>query len=185
MAVRPSMTYIIAFVRDLINDPSGVNSHFTDQQIQDRLDLNRLDLYNSCLKSQDTLTTDGRIEWHDFFARLPVWETDYVIQQSDGDLAVPDVAEPLIGKFHYNDNQIQPLSIIGKVYNVYGVAGTLMTMWIAEIRSQVVSWTADGTTITRLGQISAMQKLSDKYFQMAWGWGGSTQVKRVRKDLRN
>lgn len=185
MAVRPSMSYIITFVRDLVNDNPGASQQFTDQQIQDRLDLNRLDLYNSDLKSQDTITTDGTVEWHDFFARLPMWETDYVIQQIDGDLATPDVAEPLIGKFHYTAHQDEPLMITGKVYNVYGVAATLMTMWIAEIRSQVMSWTADGTTVTRIGQIGAMQRLADKYFQMAWGWGGSTQVKLVRKDLRN
>lgn len=188
MAVRASMEYIIAFVRDLINDPSGDNAKFTDQQIQDRLDLNRLDLYQSELREMETINPDdGHIEWHDFFARLPFWETDYLIQEVNGEI-VPDadVAEPLIGKWHWDEEQIYiPYVITGKVYNVYGVAATLITMWIAEIRSQIQSWTADGTTIQRTGQIKNMQDLAATYWGMAWGWGGSTQVKLVRKDLRN
>ncbi len=185
MAVRPSMSYLITFVRDLINDTAGASQQFTDQQIQDRLDLNRLDVYIEDLREVDTLTSSGTIEWHDFFSRLPFWETDYLIQQLDGDTSTPNTAEPLIGKFHYNTHQAEPLVITGKVYNVYGVAATMMTMWVAEIRSQVTSWTADGTTVQRTGQIRTMQDLASKYYAMAWGWGGSTQVKLVRKDLRN
>lgn len=186
MAVRASMSYIITFVRDLINDPAGASQIFTDQQIQDRLDLNRLDVYAQELREADTLATDGTIEWHDFFSKLPVWETDYVIQQLDGDLVTPDVAEPLIGKFHFNAEQIEvPLVITGKVYNVYGVAATMVTMIIAEQRAQIMSWTADGTTVTRIGEIQNLQRLAEKYYAMAWGWGGSTQVKLVRRDLKN
>ena len=184
MPVRSSMAYIITFVRELLND-TVVTPKFTDQQIQDRLDLNRLDLYGSDLKAGDTLDTDGTIDYKDFFARLPFWETDYVIQKLGGALNPPDTAEPLIGKFSYTTHQQEPLIITGKVYNVYGVAATLMTVWIAEIRSQIQSWTADGTSIQRIGQVKNMQDLASKYAQMAWGWGNSTQVKLVRKDLRN
>lgn len=185
MAVRSSMAYLITFVRELINDPSGANEEWSDQQIQDRLDLNRLDLYQSPLKSADTLMSDGTIEWHDHFARLPFWETDYTIQQLDGDEVTPDTAEPLLGKFAFDANQIEPLVITGKVYNLYGVAATLMTMMAANLRNQIVSWTADGTTVTRIGQIQSVQKQAEKYYAMAWGWGGSTQIKLVRRDLRN
>lgn len=185
MPVRSSMAYIITFVRELINDPAGASQKFTDQQIQDRLDLNRLDLYGDVLKSADTLDTDGTIDWKDFFARLPFWETDFFIQKISGVANAPTSSEPLIGKFTYATNQTEPLIITGKVYNVYGVASTLMTMWIAEIRGQIQMWSADGTTVQRIGQIKDMQNLAAKYAAMSWGWGNSTQVKLVRKDLRN
>ena len=61
----------------------------------------------------------------------------------------------------------------------------MVTMIIDEQRAQLMSWTADGTTVTRIGQISSMQKLAEKYYAMSWGWGNSTQVKLVRKDLKN
>lgn len=185
MAVRPSMEYIITFVRELIQDPDDGTPQYTDQQIQDRLDLNRMDLYNDCLKPRDTRTTAGAIEWHDFFARLGFWETDFQIQEVNGTNKTADVAEPLIGKFHFNDHQPTPLMISGKVYNVYAVAATLMTMWISSLKQQITSWTADGTTITRIGQIRTMSGLADDYRSMAWGWGDYNQIKLVRKDLRN
>lgn len=183
MAVRPTMAYIITFVRELINDTSGTPK-FTDQQIQDRLDLKRLDLYADPLKAADTLDTDGTIDWKDFYARLPFWETDFTIQKLGGTVVAPTTSEPLIGKFSYAVAQTEPLVITGRVYNVYGVASTLMTVWIAELRSQIQSWTADGTTVQRIGQIKNMQELAAQYASMAWGWGNSTQVKLVRKDLR-
>ena len=185
MAVRSSMAYIITFVRELIEDPAGASQKFTDQQIQDRLDLNRLDLYQSDLREVDNLMTDGTIEWHDFFASYPFWETDYQIQKVNGVNVTANTAEPLIGKFHFTTHQSTPLIITGKVYNVYGVASTLLTMWIAEVRSQIQMWTADGTTVQRIGQISSMQGLAAKYASMAWGWGNTTQIKLVRRDLRN
>lgn len=185
MAVRSTMSYIITFVRDLIQDDAGANQQFTDQQIQDRLDLNRLDLYVDELKEADTINSAGQIIWLDWFARFPFWETDYLIQEINGVTSTPDVAEPLIGKFHYNVNQVHPLIISGKVYNVYGVASSLLTSWTATIRSQISSWTADGTTVQRTGQIKNMTDLANKYSQMSWGWGDSTQIKLVRRDLRN
>lgn len=185
MAVRPSMEFIITFVRELIGDPDDGNSQYTDQQIQDRLDLNRMDLYRDKLKSADTLTETGYIEWHDFFARLPFWETDFQIQEVDGTSKTPDVSEPLIGKFHFNDHQPTPLVISGKVYNVYGVAATLLTVWSSTLKNQISSWTADGTTISRIGRIKSFNDLSSQYRSMAWGWGDYNQIKLVRKDLRN
>lgn len=185
MAVRPSMEYIITFVRELINDPDDGNSQYTDQQIQDRLDLNRMDLYRDKLKSADTLTETGYIEWHDFFARLPFWETDFQIQEVDGTNKTADEAEPIIGKFHFDDHQPTPLVISGKVYNVYGVAANLLTVWASSLKSQISSWTADGTTVTRIGQVKSFNDLAATYRAMAWGWGNYSQKKLVRKDLRN
>lgn len=185
MAVRTTMAYLIQFVRDLLNDLDPTNYKFSDQQIQDKLDLARLDLYMSPLHVVDQLAANGFIEWHDFFCRLPFVENDFTIQLTSGPFVTPDVAETLIGKFHFNANQTMPsMYINGKVYNVYGVGATLMDMWVADIRSQISSWTADGTTVQRAGQIKSMQSLADRYRGMAWGFGNSTQIKLRRRDLK-
>lgn len=189
MAARASMTEIIAFVRELIQDPAGADQKFTDDQIQMRLDMTRLDKYQACLHSADTLTPLGSIEWHDFFAKAPsgYWESDYIIQKVNGELAPPDTAELAIGKFHYIDHQPTPLVITGRVYNVYGVAVKLLTTWKLDLRSQISSWTADGTTVQKANQLATMADLIASYAGMAWGWGGGaySQIKLVRKDLRN
>lgn len=184
MAVRTSMEYIIEFVRTLIHDTDNTNYQFTDQEIQDRLDMHRLDLYQDCLRPADTLSATGYIEWYDFFSRYGFWEEDYLVQTSSGPEAVPDSVELLVGKFHYNDPRTDVLVITGKVYNVYGVAAKLLATWIASVKGQIQSWTADGTTIQRINQVNAMNSLVETYLAMAWGWGNSTQVKLRRRDLR-
>lgn len=184
MAVRPDMQYIIDFVRELINDPSDGTPQFTDQHIQDRLDMHRLDLYQDPLQEADTRTSTGTIEWHDFFARYGFWEEDYLVQEVNGTTATPDSVELIVGKFHYNAHQPTPLMITGKVYNVYGVAAKVLTTWVSILRGQIQSWTADGTTVQRIGQIRDMRNLAADYSAMAWGWGNTTQIKLRRKDLR-
>lgn len=184
MAVRADMEYIIAFVRELINDPSDGTPQFTDQFIQDRLDMHRLDIYQECLQPADTRTSTGDIEWHDWFSRYGFWEEDYLVQKASGPTATPDSVELIVGKFHYNAHQDEVLIITGKVYNVYGVAAKMLTTWISILRGQIQSWTADGTTVQRIGQIRDMRNLSMDYSAMAWGWGNTTQIKLRRKDLR-
>jgi len=179
------MEYIITYVRELIHDPAGASQQFTDQQIQDRLDLMRLDLYRHPMCREDTTTSTGSIEWHDFKTGYQFWETDYVIQKINGPVAPPDEANPLLGRFHYDANQVQALIISGKVYNVYGVASGLVTTITGTLRNSVTSWTADGTTVQRLNQLKTLEDLAKSYAGMAWGWGNSSQVKLVRKDLRN
>lgn len=185
MAVRASMEYIITFVRELINDPAGSTEKFTDEQIQARLDLKRLDVYGECLRAADKLHTDGTYLWTDFFAKKPFWETNVIIQKAGGALRTPDEADCLVGKFVYNVHQNDPLVISGRVYNVYAVAANLLTVWVGELRGQITSWTADGTTVQRTGQLKSMNDLASQYRSLAWGWGNQTQVKLVRKDLRN
>jgi hypothetical protein len=182
MAVRASMSYLISFVRELITDPAGADQTFTDIQIQDRLDLNRKDLYQDCLRSADSLQTDGTLFRLDWFSELPFWETDVVIQQVGGLAATPDDANYLVGKFSYDDNQSIPLVATGRVYDVYGVASNLLTIMTSELRDQF-NWTADGTTVQRVAQVKDMQALATKYAGMGWGWG--RQIKLKRKDLRN
>jgi len=70
VAVRPTMGYIIQFVRELLNDTNPATYKFSDQQIQDRLDRARLDLYRSPLKAADQMNSAGSIEWHDFWMSL-------------------------------------------------------------------------------------------------------------------
>ncbi len=184
---RSTMADIIAFVRELINDPAGVDQQYTDDQIQMRLDLGRLDMYQLPLIPRDSLSVTGEIEYLDFYSGFKFWEDDYVLQKYSGPLGTPDVAEPLLGHWHWNTSQEDSYIITGKIYNVYGAASTLLTNWIATIRSEILSWTADGTTIQRSRQLSSMTALAAQYADMAFGWGGgrANQIKLVRKDLRN
>lgn len=183
MPVRPTMGYLITFVRELINDSAGAEQMFTDQQVQDRLDLNREDVYAQDLKEADSLGLDGSIEWHDFYAKLPFWEEDPVIQEVDGDVLTPDELNYLIGQFHF-DAEITtlPLVITGRVYDVYNVAADLIMIQVNELRN-AFNWTADGTTVQRISQVKDLTAQAAAYRAKGWNW--AKQIKLVRKDLRN
>lgn len=187
MAVRSGMEYIIEFVRDLIGDKAGPTQKFSDQQIQDRLDLQRKTLTQLSLCGTRTRSVTGAWETKHFETTWDFWEASALIQnQATGAEVVPDEANFLAGEFEFDNDQPANLVISGRVYNVYSVASTLVYMWANDFKTQVMSWTADGTTIQRINSIRSMQMTGDALAKMAWGWGGEgAQVRLVRRDIRN
>lgn len=181
MPVRTTMQYLIDEVRALIGDPA-TDGKFTDQQIQDKLDLNRKDLYEEVLDSGDTITPSGVFEWLDFYSQYKYWEEDVVLQEFSGEVVTPDTEEPLIGRWTFVTSLNTPeLMARGRVYDVYGVAGKLLHQMQNDLRNSF-NFTADGLTVQRISQVKDLQALADKYASM--GWKALQQVKLVRKDLR-
>lgn len=181
MAVRPGVQYLIDYVRELIHDTERVQ--YTDQQIQDRLDMTRLDLYMHQLSQTDTLTTTGTIEWKDFYSKYPFWEEDPTLQKPTGATLTPTTKEPMIGRWTFATAQTEvPVLATGRVYNVYSVCAKLLFQWESTLRNQF-NFTADGLTVQRIAQVRDLHSLALTYQAMAWGNTG-TQIKLVRKDIR-
>lgn len=180
MAVRPSMQYLIDYVRELINDTD--RDQYTDQQIADRLDMNRTDLYQARLTAAQTLSTEGLQESKEFFSKNGFWEDNAVVQSTDGTVLTPTTFEPLIGRWTFAAHQNLGVIVTGRVYNVYGVCAKLLFQWESAIRNQF-NFTADGLTVQRISQVKDLHSLAETYNSMAWGSSG-TQVKLVRKDIR-
>jgi hypothetical protein len=191
MTVRTSMGYIISFVRDLIGDPAGADQDYTDQQIQDRLDLNRMDISFGEIEAVFTYSTIGRSEWHDFIAPVGFWETDVYLQTSAGAIQTPDDPNYMLGRFHFDAQLTQDiLFLTGKAYNVYGAAGHLVTAQASAVRGSFNSFTADGLTVQRVTRLADLRQQASDLISMGWGWGwpgetlGSTQIRLVRNDIR-
>lgn len=181
MAVRPTMEYIITFVRDLILDPDGLQ--YTDQQVQDCLDMNRLDIYNEYLEPAKKLALDGTEEHTDFYSKRNFWEEGAVLQLYTGAVLTPATMEYQIGRWTFSTHQtLLPISVTGRVYNVYGVASKLLIQWENTIRGQF-NFTADGLTIQRISELKDIHSLALTYQSMAWS-AMSSQIKLVRKDIR-
>lgn len=188
MAVRPTMQYLVDYVRDLIGDPSS-GGVFSDQQIQDRLDLNRLDVYNKTICAADTLTSTGSYAWHDFFAPVGFWETDALLQRIDGPTLTADVSNYLLGNWHFNTAlNVDEIVVTGRAYNVYSTCAKLCVSMQNELRTSFNSFTADGLTVQRVGRIADLRSLADDFSAMAWGWGWddeiTAQIRLVRRDIR-
>jgi hypothetical protein len=74
MAVRTTMANLILQVRDLLADPAGASQTFTDQQIQDALDLRREDVRTYPLRGEPTFSAGGPLSYLDYYADCVVWE---------------------------------------------------------------------------------------------------------------
>lgn len=181
MAVRSTMEYLITYVRLLIND--SASEDFTDQEIQDRLDLNRRDLYQVKLNSQPTLVAGGSTEYHDFHSTYPFWEEDVVLQDYQGNTLTASTSDYLTGHWHFNtepDNY--PVLLTGKRYDVYGTCASLLTALAVRLRKDF-NFTADGMTVQRITQVRDLMDQAAIYRQMSWGSGNASQIKLVRKDI--
>lgn len=181
MAVRPEIQYLIDFVRELIYDTDEPRE-YTDVQIQDHLDMNRLDLYTHKLTGAGSLSTSGTTEYKDFFSNYTFWEEDVVLQKPDGTVLTPTTAQPKLGKWQFSDAQQTDILATGRVYNVYGVCSKLLFQWETTMRNQF-NFTADGITVQRINQVKDLHSLALTFRAMAWGTFGS-QSKLVRKDIR-
>jgi hypothetical protein len=184
MAVRSSMDYLIEYVRHLIDDDDADGeAYFTDQEIQDRLDLNRRNLYQTKLDAAPTLVSGGGTEYHDFHSTHPFWEKDVVLQDYQGTTLDPDTADYLTGHWHFTtEPDSLPVLLTGKRYDVYGTCASLLTALISKLRKEF-NFTADGLTVQRITQVRDLQDQAALYRQMSWGSGNGSQLKLVRKDI--
>lgn len=169
MAVRTSMSYIIAHVRDLISD-NDTASQFNDQQVQDVLDINRVFVRNAVLRPAPSLTASGIINYTDYFADMPFWETDVVIQ--NGAFAVVSdmsTSDYLTGHWVWSlatPGKVPPLFITGKYYDVYAAAADLLERWAAAWMRNY-SFSADGATFNRAQVAQAMLAQAKQYRKQA------------------
>lgn len=70
MAVRNSMTALIARVRLLVNDPIvNATAQFADQDVQDVLDESRQDIVNQALLGKPTYTGTS-IAYLDYYSEI-------------------------------------------------------------------------------------------------------------------
>jgi hypothetical protein len=178
MAVRATMATLIAHARELIND-SGATPTLTDQQVQDKLDLNRRDVYNMELRFPDIIDTEGNVVWKDFYSRYPFWEDGYTLQGPNWNEVTPTTAEPLIGRWTFAESQLTPVYITGRVYDMYGACAQLLTLVEGQLRC-TMNFSADGLSVQRLDQLANIRELRASYRKQAW----FRTVRMVRGDMR-
>lgn len=161
MAVRTSMTDLIAEVRLKIADPSGAGQFFTDQQVQDHLDATRLDLQYEALDPRPTLAPSA-ITWTDYYSRYGYWESDAVLIWGNYTTLTPDVSDFIVGHWTFNAGQYPPVFIRGKTYDVWRAAADLLEMWAASFAA-AYDFTADGQSFRRSQIIEAKMKLAAQF----------------------
>lgn len=199
MSVRPTMSALISYVRKKIHDPAGVNQQFTDQDIQDALDVYRDDIVRELLQPAPSIVNSGNNShqanyiWADYYSVHGFWESDLVIQGNNTTTGAPWIvltplnSELLVGHWQLEldvfntgtvPGQYPPCYITGKVYDPFMSAADLLESWAASVvlNFDVV---VGGQTFRQSQAADALQKLANQYRMQA----KPRVAKMVRRDI--
>lgn len=176
MAVRSTMSALIASVRILINDPNA--DVFPDQTIQDVMDESRADYKNAVLIPKPTFL-GSQIQFLDYWHPLGGWEDGYQIKQYLINSVTPSVLEPIAGHWQFAATTLPPLYISGSLHDRYRAAADLLerqaAMWVLRYNVSV-----DGQNLQRSQAATALQNLA-KTYRMKQRAG---TIHTVRSDIR-
>lgn len=186
MTVRTTMSNLITMIRDLIGDPAGTTAHFTDENIQDVFDQRCEIVRHEQIETIPTPTAAG-LEYKDFRSRTFFENNAYLQDNAYGSLT-PTTSSFINGYYTFATSQTAiPFYVTGKRYDVFGVAADLCHRWMASM-SNLIDFTADGSSFKQSQQRDAMQKLYEVYALQAEGLGppiagmGMTNIYMERSD---
>jgi hypothetical protein len=158
---RTTMAALIARVRQLINDPSGVDQLFSDDDIQNVMDEGRVDVRNQVLKATPTFS-GSTIEYLDYFSDLGSWEDGYALKQYLITLVTPAVLEPISGHWQFAASTLPPVYISGSLHDIYRGAADLLerqsSQWMLKY-----NFASDGQSFQRSQVIDNIQKVIHSY----------------------
>lgn len=185
MAVRSTMSDLITLVRLMINDPSGPNQQFSDQQVQDRLDTGRDDIRYESLTIAPSIVnnsnTAGQAQtiFADYYSRYQWWEADITLQAYYNGQAwvvvTPVASDLIVGHWQFETDvfntgtvpgQLPPVFATGKIYDPYRAAADLLDFWAATVMT-AYDFTADGQTLKRSQLMTMKLQMAQVYRSQA------------------
>lgn len=187
MAVRSTMSDLIALTRTMIADPAGASQQFSDQQVQDRLDASRDDIrYEQLVIAPSIVNTASTNNiasyiFADYFSKYGYWEADVVLQgylnAAYWKVLTPVASELLLDEAHWQfeltpfvngtvPGQIPPIFAIGKVYDVYSAAAALLDFWAATLTG-AYDIVVDGQNLRRSQLLALKMQMATYYRRQA------------------
>ena len=169
MAARASMAALIARVRKLIAE-SGT-AIFSDDDIQDKLDETRHDVRYALLVPKPTYSNALGIQYNDYYyipsgnpqdKPVGMWEADEVLIWGDFTTLTPTSSDELVGHWTFS-NQLPPVLIAGKRYDIYRAAADLLDYKLASLAATQIDFSADGQTFHLSQQLTHLEKLCADY----------------------
>lgn len=158
MAARATMTGLITLVRGLINDPVGSSQQYTDEAIEDQLDLAREYHHISAL----TALPEPAGTQLKFKSEHRYWESDVTLSDPAGTVLTPASSDPISGYFVFGSTQ-SAVYATGFTYDVYAAAAELLTLWAGRIEQDVLKFSADGSSYEFSGVRDAKLRLAAQY----------------------
>ena len=195
MAVRATMSQLIARVRLMIGDPAGTSQQFQDQDIQDTLDESRDDLrYEGELIAPSIVNTastgnQASTIFADYYSKYQWWEQDVVLQGYFNGAAwvvlTPLALDYITGHWQFEltpfvngtvPGQLPPVFATGKVYDLNYAAADLLDMWATALTGSY-DVVVDGQNLKRSQLWAQKQKRADYYRRKA-----KPHIAKLRRD---
>lgn len=162
MPVRSTMGALIARTRLMIFDTGG-SPLLADQEIQDKLDECRDDVRYELLTPRPTFVNPGGIQYNDYYSARGFWEADEVLIWGDFTTLTPTSSDEIVGHWQFA-NQLPPVLIAGKIYDLYRAAADLLDYKIANLAgSGQLDFSADGQTFHLSQQLAYLEKRAADY----------------------
>lgn len=158
---RSTMANLIARVRSMINDPSGLTQTFADDDIQAVLDASRQDVRNQPLTPKPTYSGNTLL-YLDYYANVGDWEDGVILKQYLTTVVTPSLSENLVGHWQFSDTTLPPVAITGSTYDIYRAAADLLERMAAKWVLRY-SFSADGQNMQRGQVTTALQQLAATY----------------------
>lgn len=205
MAVRSTMTDLIAKVRKMIADPSGANQQFSDQDIQDQLDYYRSDVWYEPLRMAPAIVNAASTNnvpsmiFADYYSDFGYFESDVILQGNSTSthaawvVLTPVGMELMLDSAHFQfeattltqlfatgtfPGQYPPVWATGKSYDPYAASADLLEMWAATLTGKY-DITVDGQSLHRSQLMQAKFTLAAQYRRKA----RPRIVQMVRRDV--
>lgn len=160
---RATMADIIARLRLLISDRGGTPV-FTDQELQDTLDQHRTDIRYLELTPAQTFAPGGPVTWHDYYAPYDSqwWESDAQLVSSTFAVLTPTTSDLSGGHWTFAANQLPPVYIVGKLFDLYAAAADVLEQWIALIKLEYGT-TQETNVYNRRERVTTLTDLAATY----------------------
>lgn len=161
---RATLADLIARLRKLVNDPAGANQTWNDDELQDFLDANRLDVRHVALRPETTWS-DGAVTYTDYYADQGEWESDVILEDSDGDDLTPTASNLVAGHWTFTD-QGPAVYITGKTFDLWATAADVLEAWAAKAALEF-DFDTDGARFARSQKREALLAVAAQYRRRA------------------
>lgn len=185
MTVRSTTATLRYKVRQMIQDISGANQFFSEQDLQDYLDQYRddiryepLDIAPSIVNTASTNNQASTI-FADYYSAFNFWEDDIVLQGYSNGAAwvvlTPVLSENLLGHWSFETSvftsgtipgQFPPVFATGKIFDPYASSADLLEFWGAASAASY-DITVEGQSLRRSQLMTAKFALAEVYRRRA------------------
>lgn len=178
MAVRTSMSDLIAQLRLFADDPSGIDSQFVDQQLQDVLDQNASLAEYEQLNPLYTIAAGGVVEYKKFMAAHVYFEADTILLNGIYETLTPATSDFKTGYFTFTTSQNLPVLIYGKWYDMNAAAADVWAMKAASLANEF-DFSVDGGNYAKSKQYQQAIAIAAQFRDKALGSSGITYLRRT------